>query len=79
MSSRFVAHCRAGEYALIVVQTRMQILGANPAGAYTGVLKHGIQMVSKEGIASLWRGLPSVVLGAGILSFSVGCTQDTDT
>lgn len=43
----------------------MQVLNPSPAAAYTGVLRSTYKMASGEGILSLWRGMSSVVVGAG--------------
>ena len=46
-------------------QTRMQVMNPTPAAVYTG-LGNAIATISRlEGYMSLWRGLSSVVLGAG--------------
>lgn len=48
-------------------QTRMQVMNPTPAAIYTG-LGNAIATISRvEGYMSLWRGLSSVVLGAGQL------------
>lgn len=46
-------------------QTRMQILNPNATTAYTGVLRSTYQIASCEGFFSLWRGMSSVIVGAG--------------
>ncbi|RDA93424.1 hypothetical protein CP533_2011 [Ophiocordyceps camponoti-saundersi (nom. inval.)] len=46
-------------------QTRMQILNSNAKPAYTGVLRNTYQIASGEGFFSLWRGMSSVIVGAG--------------
>ena len=43
----------------------MQIVGATSAPAYTGVIQATYRMASTEGILSLWRGMSSVIVGAG--------------
>ena len=48
-------------------QTRMQVVNPTPAAIYSG-LGNAIATISRvEGYASLWRGLSSVVVGAGAL------------
>ncbi|RDA83329.1 hypothetical protein CP532_5214 [Ophiocordyceps camponoti-leonardi (nom. inval.)] len=47
------------------LQTRMQILKPNAKPAYTGVLRSAYQIASGEGFFSLWRGMSSVIVGAG--------------
>lgn len=48
---------------LIRLQTRMQVLSS--ATAYNGVIQGTYKMASGEGLLSLWRGMSSVVAGAG--------------
>jgi hypothetical protein len=43
----------------------MQVLSPNGTNAYTGVLRSTYRIASVEGIFSLWRGMSSVVVGAG--------------
>ena len=46
-------------------QTRMQVVNPTPAAIYTGI-GNAISTISRaEGYLSLWRGVSSVVLGAG--------------
>lgn len=46
-------------------QTRMQVVNPSPAALYTG-LGNAIATISRaEGYMSLWRGLSSVIVGAG--------------
>ena len=46
-------------------QTRMQVVNPTPAAIYTGI-GNAITTISRaEGYMSLWRGVSSVVLGAG--------------
>ena len=46
-------------------QTRMQVVNPTPAAIYTGN-GNAITTISRaEGYMSLWRGVSSVVLGAG--------------
>jgi hypothetical protein len=47
------------------LQTRMQVMSPTPAAIYTG-LGNAIATISRaEGYLSLWRGLSSVIVGAG--------------
>jgi len=47
-------------------QTRMQVINPGPTATYTSSIANALVTVSRvEGFRSLWRGLPSVVLGAG--------------
>ncbi|PWN99364.1 putative MRS4-protein of the mitochondrial carrier family [Tilletiopsis washingtonensis] len=48
-----------------VIRTRMQVLSATPAATYTGVAQALRQISSVEGAKTLWRGVASVILGAG--------------
>lgn len=43
----------------------MQVLNPSATPAYTGVLRSTYQMATGEGILSLWRGMSSVIVGAG--------------
>lgn len=47
-------------------QTRMQVINPGPAATYTNSIANALVTVSRvEGFRSLWKGLSSVVLGAG--------------
>ena len=50
---------------LTVSQTRMQILSPGGVPAYTGLVQGTYRMAAGEGVLSLWRGMSSVVVGAG--------------
>ncbi|EJT75281.1 mitochondrial RNA-splicing protein MRS3 [Gaeumannomyces tritici R3-111a-1] len=53
-------------YPIDALKTRMQIVGApGSAAAYKGMLQGTYRIASTEGILSLWRGMSSVVVGAG--------------
>jgi len=57
-------HCAM--YPIDAIKTRMQIL--NPAASSTvgtGVFQATYRMASTEGVLSLWRGMSSVIVGAG--------------
>lgn len=43
----------------------MQVLSASPAATYTGVGQALQSIASAEGARALWRGVASVILGAG--------------
>ena len=66
-----IAGAMAGisEHALMfpvdVIRTRMQILSASPAATYTGVTQALSRISSVEGARALWKGVNSVILGAG--------------
>lgn len=48
-----------------IQQTRLQVVNPTPAAIYTGI-GNAISTISRaEGYMSLWRGLSSVVVGAG--------------
>jgi hypothetical protein len=52
-------------------QTRMQII--NPSGSSnigSGVIRATYRMATTEGILSLWRGMSSVIVGAGRWSYA---------
>lgn len=46
-------------------QTRMQILQPTPQAVYSGVLNAANKITTTEGARALWRGVNSVILGAG--------------
>ena len=43
----------------------MQVFTTSEAGTYTGVLNAFSRISATEGLRTLWRGVSSVVLGAG--------------
>jgi solute carrier family 25 iron transporter 28/37 len=43
----------------------MQVIAASPAAVYTGIGNAFSRISSTEGVRALWRGVSSVVLGAG--------------
>lgn len=45
----------------------MQVLNPTTTTAYSGVLRSTYQMASREGFFSLWRGMSSVIVGAGMV------------
>ncbi|CAG8635211.1 11939_t:CDS:2, partial [Ambispora leptoticha] len=45
--------------------TRMQILNPNPAAVYSGVANAFTRISTTEGVKTLWKGVNSVILGAG--------------
>jgi solute carrier family 25 iron transporter 28/37 len=51
---------------LTATQTRMQILNPTPSAVYNGMIQGGYRIATGEGILSLWRGMSSVVVGAGL-------------
>lgn len=57
------------EHALLfpvdVIRTRMQILASPNTTAYTSVLNAMNRITTAEGARTLWRGVNSVILGAG--------------
>ena len=46
-------------------QTRMQVVNPSPSGVYSGISNAMITITRVEGFRTLWRGVSSVVLGAG--------------
>lgn len=49
----------------------MQVVRPTPAAVYTGITHAVSRISSTEGALTMWRGITSVVLGAGILHFTV--------
>ncbi len=56
---------RRGLTGLLDPQTRMQLLNPASSNVGTGVIQATYRMASTEGILSLWRGMSSVIVGAG--------------
>lgn len=52
-------------YPIDSIKTRMQILRPHPSAVYTGLLHALRSVATTEGHTRLWRGVGSVVLGAG--------------
>ena len=46
-------------------QTRMQVFATSPAAMYTGIGNAFTRISSTEGVRALWRGVSSVIVGAG--------------
>lgn len=44
----------------------MQIVNPTPAAMYSGITNAVAQISSTEGVRSLWRGIASVAVGAGM-------------
>ncbi|MCJ1226187.1 Fe(2+) transporter [Toensbergia leucococca] len=52
-------------YPVDSLKTRLQIVNPSPGAVYTG-LSNAVSTISKiEGVGSLWRGVSSVIVGAG--------------
>nr|GAT42974.1 predicted protein [Mycena chlorophos] len=52
-------------YPVDSIKTRMQVFSASPVAIYSGVGNAFTRISSTEGMRALWRGVSSVVLGAG--------------
>ncbi|KAK6952677.1 hypothetical protein Daesc_004968 [Daldinia eschscholtzii] len=53
-------------YPIDAIKTRMQILSPSGANAvYKGMIQSTMRIASGEGVLKLWRGMSSVVVGAG--------------
>ncbi|RNJ54178.1 Fe(2+) transporter [Verticillium nonalfalfae] len=52
-------------YPIDAIKTRMQVLNPTASTAYNGVIQGTYKMATGEGFLSLWRGMSSVVAGAG--------------
>lgn len=52
-------------YPIDSIKTRMQILNPHPTAIYRSTIHALSEISSREGISRLWRGVGSVVLGAG--------------
>ncbi len=58
------ARCLASD-ADALLQTRMQIINPTPSSVYSGMIQGTYRIARGEGVLSLWRGMSSVVVGAG--------------
>src|SRR5271154_5640655 len=47
-------------------KTRMQVVRPTPQAVYTGITHAVSRIASTEGALTMWRGMTSVVLGAGL-------------
>ena len=47
------------------VKTRMQVVNPSPTAMYTGISNAMVTISRVEGFRTLWRGLSSVIVGAG--------------
>ncbi|KAI9433367.1 mitochondrial carrier domain-containing protein [Lactarius psammicola] len=47
------------------IKTRMQVFATSPAAMYTGIGNAFTRISSTEGVRALWRGVSSVIMGAG--------------
>ena len=54
-----------GWYSSRQLQTRMQVFATSPAAVYTGIGNAFTRISSTEGMRALWRGVTSVIMGAG--------------
>lgn len=52
-------------YPIDLLKTRMQVVNPSPTAVYTGISNAMVTISRVEGFRTLWRGLSSVVLGAG--------------
>ncbi|KAF2087227.1 mitochondrial carrier [Saccharata proteae CBS 121410] len=52
-------------YPIDLLKTRMQVANPSPAAMYTGISNAMITITRLEGFRTLWRGVSSVVMGAG--------------
>ncbi|KAF2001122.1 asparaginyl-tRNA synthetase [Amniculicola lignicola CBS 123094] len=52
-------------YPVDLLKTRMQVVNPSPAAVYSGISNAMITISRVEGFRTLWKGLSSVVLGAG--------------
>lgn len=52
-------------YPIDAIKTRMQIINPTPNAVYNGVIQGTYRIATGEGILSLWRGMSSVIVGAG--------------
>ncbi|KAK0553031.1 Fe(2+) transporter [Tilletia horrida] len=55
----------AALYPVDLIRTRMQILSASPSATYNSIAQAFTRISSLEGARALWRGVTSVIVGAG--------------
>jgi hypothetical protein len=48
-----------------LLQTRMQVVNPSPTAVYSGISNAMLTISKVEGFRTLWRGVSSVVIGAG--------------
>ncbi|KAF9278673.1 Fe(2+) transporter [Mortierella antarctica] len=71
LSASLVAGALAGiaEHAVMYpvdsIKTRMQVLQPTPGAVYSGVINAASRISTTEGVRTLWRGVNSVIMGAG--------------
>ncbi|KAF2814879.1 asparaginyl-tRNA synthetase [Mytilinidion resinicola] len=71
LSANMVAGAFAGiaehsvMYPIDLLKTRMQVVNPSPTAVYTGISNAVVTISRVEGFRTLWKGLSSVVLGAG--------------
>lgn len=53
-------------HTLNITQTRLQIINPSPGGMYTSLTNAVSTITRIEGATSLWRGISSVIVGAGM-------------
>lgn len=52
-------------YPVDLLKTRLQVINPSPAGLYTGLSNAVTTIARIEGIKTLWKGVSSVIVGAG--------------
>ena len=62
-------------YPIDAIKTRMQIINPSPGAVYNGMIQGTYRIATNEGIRNLWRGMSSVVVGAGELPRSASMRQ----
>ncbi|KAI9894210.1 MAG: Fe(2+) transporter [Vezdaea aestivalis] len=71
LSANMVAGAFAGiaehtvMYPVDAIKTRMQIVNPSPSAVYSGIINAVGRVRAQEGIRTLWKGMSSVVVGAG--------------
>jgi hypothetical protein len=58
-------HISCSHLKMYANQTRMQVFATTPMAIYSGVGNAFLRISSTEGLRALWRGVSSVILGAG--------------
>jgi solute carrier family 25 iron transporter 28/37 len=53
----------------------MQIINPTPSAVYNGMIQGGYRIATGEGFLSLWRGMSSVVVGAGVFLLGVASLE----
>lgn len=63
-------------YPIDSIKTRLQVISPSPSAVYSGVINAFHRISSAEGAVALWRGVTSVIIGAGPAHAIYFCTYE---